>query len=80
MKLVTFKQPVRGMGNPALVPDEVARDLEARGEIEADPPNWPAPTQPESPKQPEPARARFGRRVGRDRDLLSHTAPAFLTK
>jgi hypothetical protein len=79
-KLVTFHKPMRGVGNPALVPDEVARGLEERGEIVPNPPSFPpgaatatAAARPEvvKPMVPEPPR-RF-ERPGRGRDRFGQT-------
>jgi hypothetical protein len=79
-KMVTFHKPMRGMGNPALVPDDVARDLEQRGEIKPDPPSFPQ-TAAAKPQVIKPMVAadhvRRPGKFGRGRDLLNQT---YLTK
>jgi hypothetical protein len=74
-KLVTFHSPMRGMGNPALVPDDVARGLEDRGEIEPNPPSW--PLKAAEPKVVKPMVAADARRHGKRGHLLGQT---YLTK
>jgi hypothetical protein len=48
MKLVTFNRMLRGMGNPALVPDDVAAAAAARGEV-VSAEDWPPGAKPSPP-------------------------------
>jgi hypothetical protein len=70
VKLVTFNRVMRGVGNPALLPDDVAQGCFERGEL-AKPPE-PDPREPKTAAAAVAATSK--RRVGR---LLGQT---FLTK
>jgi hypothetical protein len=52
MKLVSFNRAMVGMGNPALVPDEVAARLESQGLIKPNPPDFPEKPADAMPAQP----------------------------
>lgn len=73
MKHVTFTRdmaPYRA-GEMRLVPDELAAELAARGEIKPNPPDFPPMSEPRAEQKPT---SRLGRRA---RDLLGQT---YLTK
>lgn len=54
MKLVTFNRAMRGVGNPQLVPDDLAARLYRDGELAAAPEDWPKPNGVAVPATPAP--------------------------